>query len=520
MRNNPAKTRKPTTPSRRWHICTFLALVSLCGCSLKEWARNGCKVGPEYCRPVEPVASEWIDYTDARVKSTPADLAAWWMTFNDPALNRLVETAYLQNLTLREAGARILEARYQRQIAVGNLFPQLQEAFGSYSRNKLSENVANAAPEIWFSQWDAGFNATWELDFWGRFRRAVEAADADLDASIENYDDVLVILLADVASAYTELRTFQQRLEYAHSNVNSQQRSLEITEDRLRNGASTERDVQQARTVLEQTRSFIPTFEAGARLANNRLCVLLGLPPRDLTAELGKAAIPSAPPEVAVGIPADLVRRRPDVRRAERELAAQSARIGIAEAELYPHIGLNGTIGVAADDFADLFDGSRAMFGGVGPFFQWNILNYGRLTGNIGVQDARFQQLVWAYQQRVLLAGREAEDGIITYLRSQERVRALAAAARAAERTVEITMEQYRQGAVDFTAVFIASSELAARQDDLANAQGAMAQSLILLYRALGGGWEMRLAPASNLEVILPNLPLADPAVPPAPGAE
>ena len=310
--------------TRQLGLLAYLALASLCGCSLKEWARNGCKVGPEYCRPVEPVASEWIDYSDSRVKSSPVDLAAWWTTFSDPALNRLVETAYLQNLSLREAGARIMEARYQRQIAVGNLFPQLQQAAGSYSRNKLSENVANVTPEVWFSQWDAGFNATWELDFWGRFRRAVEAADAELDASVENYDDVLVLLLAEVASAYAELRTFQQRLEYARSNVESQERSLQITEDRLKNGAATERDVQQARTILEQTRSFIPTFEAGVRLANNRLCVLLGMPPRNLTSELGKASIPSAPPEVAVGIPADLVRRRPDVRRAERELAAQA----------------------------------------------------------------------------------------------------------------------------------------------------------------------------------------------------
>ena len=192
----------------------------------------------------------------------------------------------------------------------------------------------------------------WELDFWGRFRRAVEVADAELDASIENYDDVLVLLLAEVASSYVEMRTFQERLSYAVKNVASQENSLRIAEDKLRQGAATQRDVEQARTVLEQTRALVPQFEEGERLANNRLCVLLGLPPQDLVAMgLGEASVPQTPPEVAVGIPADLVRRRPDVRRSEREVAAQSARIGIAESDLYPHISINGTFGVAAARF-------------------------------------------------------------------------------------------------------------------------------------------------------------------------
>ena len=202
-----------------------------------------------------------------------------------------------------------------RGIAVGELFPQSQTMNGGYTRTGVSEDVANlvATPRRWFSQWNQGFNLGWELDFWGKFRRAVESADAELDASVENYDNVLVLLLADVASSYVEMRTYQERLNYAVQNVAAQENALRIAEDKLRHGAATQRDVEQARTVLEQTRALVPQFEAGQRVANNRLCVLLGIPPRDLVAAgLGDAAIPRTPPDVAVGIPADLIRRRPE----------------------------------------------------------------------------------------------------------------------------------------------------------------------------------------------------------------
>jgi NodT family efflux transporter outer membrane factor (OMF) lipoprotein len=474
-------------------LCATALAISCSGCSLKEWVNKGFKVGPNYCPPVEPVASTWIDYSDERVVQGPADLSAWWANFNDPVLNNLIQTARFQNLSLREAGARILEYRARLQFAEGNMFPQLQEGVGSFFRERQSRNTANVLPDTQFGTWDVGLNATWELDFWGRFRRSIEEAEAELDASVENYDDVMVLLLSEVAGAYTDLRTTQQRLRYAQANVIAQEGSLKIAEDRLRVGAATERDVAQAKTVLEETRSLIPTFEAGVRLSNNQLCVLLGTPPRDMTAEMGEASIPTSTPEVAVGIPANLVRRRPDVRRAERELAAQSARIGIATTNLYPHFGLNGSIGVTAQDFDDLFDGSQSLSGGFGPYFRWDLLNYGRLKSLIEVEDAQFEQLLWAYQQQVLVAGREAEDGLVTYLRGQERVRNLAASAEAAARALEITTEQYRQGAVDFTPVFLASSVLAAQQDQLATAQGATTQSLIDLYRALGGGWEIRL---------------------------
>jgi NodT family efflux transporter outer membrane factor (OMF) lipoprotein len=499
------QARAATAPSFVFAVAALLTT----GCGLTEWAHNGFKVGPNYSPPPAPVASEWIDAADPRINSGPAELAEWWQVFGDPVLNELIESAYRQNLTLRVAGARILEARARRGIAVGNLFPQLQEAFGAYTRFKLSDQAANPPPEIWFSDWQTGFNASWELDVWGRFRRAIEAEDAALDASVANYDDVLVILLADVATNYVRMRTFQERLNYARENARIQEESLKIVQERHRLGAVTERDVHQARTVLEQTRSLIPLFEAGARVSANRLCVLLGIPPEDLQRKLGAGPIPVAPPQVVIGIPADLVRRRPDVVRAERELAAQSARIGIAESDFYPRIAINGLIGLQAEQFADLFHTPGSMIGAVGPAFRWDILNYGRILNGVRIQDARFQQLLWAYQDRVLTAGQEAEDGIVTFLKSQQTARHLDTSVQAARRTVDIAYEQYRQGAVDYIVVYVFQSDLTLRQDQLAESRGAIALSLISLYRALGGGWEMRLTRDRPFDC--PPLPAAAP---------
>jgi NodT family efflux transporter outer membrane factor (OMF) lipoprotein len=455
--------------------------------------RNGFKVGPNYCPPAAPVASQWIDYADPRVKDEEQQLAQWWSIFDDPILNSLIQTTYQQNLTLREAGARILEARALLGIARGDLFPQEQFAFGEYARIKVSENIANPPPELWFSEWTFGLSGSWEIDFWGRFRRAIEAAEAELDASVEDYDDVLVVLLSDVASNYVQYRTFQQRLIYARANAEIQRQSFQLATDKFENGATTERDTHQARQVLEETEALIPALEVGRRQAANRLCVLLGIPPTNLEAMLGAGSgIPTTPPDVAVGVPADLVRRRPDVRRAERLVAAQSARIGVAVSDLFPHLSVLGTIGVEAEQFGDLFK-SGSMIGEISPGFRWDILNYGRLVNNVRVQDARFQQLAYAYQNQVLEAGQEVEDAIIVFLKSQEQARHLDASVDAAARTVEITTEQYNEGLVDFTAVYLFQTTLTEQQDQWAVSQGDIALGLIAIYRALGGGWQIRL---------------------------
>jgi NodT family efflux transporter outer membrane factor (OMF) lipoprotein len=426
--------------------------------------------------------------------------------------------AYQQNLTLRTAGARIMAARAQLGIAQGNLLPQEQFGFGDYSRLKLSQNVANPVPVTWFSDWTLGFGGSWELDFWGRYRRAIEAADAELDASIENYDDVLVVLLSDVASNYVQYRTFEQRLVYARSNVQIQKNAFELASDKFKHGATTERDTTQAKQLYEQTEALIPVLEIGKRQAANRICTLLGMPPTNLTAMLGKGTgIPVVPRECIVGVPADLVRRRPDVRRAEREVAAQSARIGVAVSDLYPHLSVLGTIGVQAEQFGDLFNTPGSMIGEISPGFRWDILNYGRLVNNVNVQDARFQLLAYAYQDRVLTAGREVEDAIVSFLQTQEQVKHLDAGVTSAMRTVEITRDQYNQGAVDFTAVFVFEGDLTTQQDELALSQGNIALSLISVYRALGGGWQIRLGyDGSNGQVLQPALDGEDIPSPPS----
>lgn len=483
---------------------------------LLNWWNNDCKVGPNYARPAAPVASEWIDYANPKLNSQAQPHAAWWTVFNDSTLNRLIQTAYQQNLTLRTAGARILEARAQLGIARGELFPQQQSAFAQYSRIKLSDKVANPPAVQWFSQWDVGLTASWELDFWGRFRRAIEAADAELDASVEDYDDVLVILLSDVATNYVQYRTFEQRIAYARTNVEIQRKSFEIATDRFTNGATTERDTHQSKQVVEQTEALIPVLEIGKRQAANRLGVLLGMPPTNMEVILGAGSgVPATPADVVVGVPCDLLRRRPDVRRAERQVAAQSARIGVAVSDLYPHFSLLGTIGLQAEEFGDLFDTPGSMIGNITPGVRWDILNYGRLINNVRVQDARFQALAYAYQERVLNAGREVEDSMVLFLRSQEQAQHLDASVVAATRTVQITEEQYTQGAVDFTAVYLFQTTLTEQQDQLAVARGDIALGLIGVYRALGGGWEIRLGNCGQCGQIFSAPKLNDLPTPP-----
>ncbi|MHB1037419.1 MAG: efflux transporter outer membrane subunit [Pirellulales bacterium] len=332
------------------------------------------------------------------------------------------------------AGLRVLEARAQRGIAVGELFPQSQQAFGDYTRTGISENgPTGGVPNNFFDEWTVGAGLAWELDFWGRFRRGIESADANLDASVENYDDVLVLLLSQVAQSYVDIRTAEQRLDYARRNVADQRKSLDLAVIKFQNGATTRLDVTQGQSNLSQTEATIPPLEAARRQAANQLCILLGIPPRNLDDVLaGRRGVPSAPPEVCVGIPADLLRQRPDVRRAEREAAAQSALIGVATSDLYPHFSITGTIFLDATRFADLFK-SGSMGGSVGPSFRWDVLNYGRLVNNIRVQDARFQQLAVRYQNVVLQANAEAEDAIVGFLQAQQQVKFLAESTVAAQ---------------------------------------------------------------------------------------
>ena len=305
----------------------------------------------------------------------------------------------------------------------------------------------------------------------------------------------MVILLSDVATNYIQYRTFQERLALAHKNVEIQRQAYELAQQNFKAGATTERDMQQAKQAYEQTRALIPQFELGVRQSNDALCVLLGIPVEDLSGRLGESGIPTAPIEVTIGIPADLLRRRPDVREAERLAASQSALIGVQESALYPHFSLNGSIGVNAETFAGMFHTPGSMAGGFGPSFQWDILNYGRLENAVTAQQAVFRDFVLRYQQTVLTANQEAEDALVSFAKSKEQADFETQSVAAAERTVQITYEQYRHGVIDFTPVFIFETTLTQQQDALAVTQGNIVLSVVDLYRSLGGGWEARLLP-------------------------
>jgi len=496
-------------PQRASGAALLIAMLATQGCSsLSQWAHNGFKVGPNYAEPGASVATEWVDHADAKVVSTSAQDQAWWTVFNDPTLNRLIDTAYRQNLDLHAAAARIVEARARRGIALGNLFPQSQKAIGAYAHGQLSRNLALPLPST-LNVFADGFNASWELDFWGHYRRSIEAADANLDATTEDYGNSLVMLLAEVATNYVQLRTAEQRLAFARDNVVIQQKSADLAQARFDAGTTTELDLRQAKASLAQTQATIPPLEAARRLAANQICILLGSPVSDLATQLEPAPIPTAPSTVAVGLPADLLRRRPDVRQAERLVAAQSAQIGIAEADFYPRLGVNGFIGYAAKDFDDLFKGS-SFTAFVLPTLQWNILNYGRICNNVLAQEALFHATELTYQQTVLKAGREVEDALVQFIQAQQQTLYLEQSVAESRRAVEIAQVQFEGGIVDFNRVYTNQSQLVTQQDLLGTARGNIALYLVQVYKAIGGGWDYFCQGQGMPELV----PVASPAEP------
>jgi NodT family efflux transporter outer membrane factor (OMF) lipoprotein len=372
------------------------------------------------------------------------------------------------------------------------------------SKVGLSANAPNnSGIDRHFWDYELGFDTVWELDFWGRFRRDVEAAQASLLASAADYDNALVSLTAEVARTYTVIRTFEVLIQITLANVKVQEDGLEIAQSRFRNGVTTELDVTQARTLLESTRASVPGLAIRRQQAHNALSTLLGQPTGEVRVVLsGPRGIPTAPAEVAVSVPAELLRRRPDIRSAELYAAAQSARIGIAKADLYPRFSLFGEIGLQTSsqggarsnhaDFADMFAGD-SLFYSLGPGFQWPIFNYGRLENNVRVQDARFQQLLVNYQDTVLRAAQEVEDALIGFLKEQETKVFEQNSVTAAQRSVEIALAQYREGAVDYQRVLDTQRALLQEESNLAQTRSSIATNLIALYKALGGGWELRL---------------------------
>jgi len=482
---------------------------------------GGCKVGPDYVEPRAPIAEAWVAAADPELARGEEVVTRWWEVLNDPVLNDLVETAYRQNPSLHAAGVRVLEAQARRAVAFGFLFPQQQEAFGDLSWNQVSNNagaatldrsraqnvigtltsplgtLANAAvgdPGIdnTFHNWQMGFGAAWELDVWGRYRRGIEAADAQILATIASYDDVLVSLIAEVATNYVVLRSLEEQLVVTRSNVAIQRRGFELADTKFKGGTTTGLDPAQAAALLYDTEAQAVDLETRISQTKSILCVLLGLPPQDLKGLLGEThPIPNAPDNIALGIPADLLRRRPDVRRAERVLAAQSAVIGVATADLYPSFSLAGELGLAAEHFSDLWRGD-SLQAFAGPSFRWAVLNYGRIENNIRVQDAAYQALISDYESVVLRAQGEVESAVAGFLGAQRQVIALSQSVDAATKAVELAEQQYRGGIADYTRVLNTQDFLIDEQSRLVATRGAVAIGLVALYRALGGGWELR----------------------------
>lgn len=476
-------------PAARWGALALVAPLA------------GCAVGPNFVTPPAPVAANWREAHVPSIKTNRENYRKWWAVYRDPTLDRLVELAYEQNLTLMEAGARVIKARASLGIAIGEFFPQTQQLNGAADYMQPSRTDATSNPYNTLSRqfWrvNLGGQVAWELDFWGKFRRGVESADAAYLATIATYDDVLVTLIGDVASTYIAIRTSQQQIAIARDNVVKQKQALALAQARFKGGATSELDPLQAENVLAQTQSTIPQLTAELQKQENALRVLLGMTPDSLDGLLNRSkGIPSASANVAVGIPAELLRRRPDIRAAELKAAAQSAQVGIAEADLYPAFSLGGVLGTLASStnghsLNQLFSPQSITFA-FSPSFSWPILNYGQITNNVRVQDAELQALLINYQNTVLKAQREVEDGLAAVVQGRQQVAYLKRSVTAASQALVIALQQYQLGSRDFTTVLTAEQNLYQAQNNLAVAQGNVSIGLTTTYRALGGGWQIR----------------------------
>ena len=478
--------------SNRRYSCTPTALILVLAL-----LAEGCLIGPDFKAPPALVADKWVEQGNKAVDSRASEYRDWWEVFSDPRLTRLIQLAYQQNLTLQTAGARVLEARAQLGIAIGEFYPQQQQVGASLTYNRIPVSLPYnfITNTYWADQF--GAQAAWELDLWGKLRRTLESADSAFLASVANYDDVLVTLIADVARTYVQIRTTEQQIVIARQNLERQRTALKIATAKFQYGTASRRDVYQAENVLGATEATIPQLNIKLAEAKNALSVLLGMPPGPLDHLLaGSSDIPIAPEQVIVGIPADLLRRRPDVRRVELQAAAQSAQIGVAKADLLPAFSLIGNVGTLATDVGSSNLGNvftrTSLHYSVGPGIQWNVLNYGRITNNVRVQDAKFQELLIDYRNTVLKAQREVEDGMADFIHSRDQAEFLRQSVGAAEGALRIALLQYREGIADFTTVLTAEQNLYQAQNNLALATGSIALGLIKTYRALGGGWQIR----------------------------
>jgi len=476
------------TRSMRLGLLATAALLSACA-----------PVGPDFVRPEVPVNPAWLDAELEQFDTNPAELAEWWRALDDPVLDELIATARRENNNLKIAGLRVLESQARLNIAIGNQYPQQQILTGNVTAVNSSENAANTSTtDTSFTELNVAASVVWEIDFWGRFRRGVEAADAELLASIASFDDAMVLLTAQVADIYALIRATEEQLRLARDSRDIQQRSFDITEVLFQNGSSSELDALQARTQLLGTEAVIPSLEVSLRRLKNAMSVLLGRSPGNIDDLLkGEGKLPDLPEQLAVGIPANTLRQRPDVRRAELQALAQNALVGVAQADLYPSFTLTGNLGFSAVEGTSSTSGADQLFESdslaysFGPTFVWPFLNYGRIRNNVRVQDARLQQALIAYRETVILAAREVEDAMASYIGTQKQDAILAEGVRTAQRSAELSLLRYQEGFADYQRVLDSQQSLFTQQQRYATNRGNVVRSFVALYRGLGGGWQL-----------------------------
>jgi NodT family efflux transporter outer membrane factor (OMF) lipoprotein len=452
----------------------------------------GCAVGPDYHPSAANVPPQWTSSLTGGETNAPASLAGWWKNFGDTNLDSLMTMAVASNLTLHIAEARVREARAGRDIVVGSLWPSVGSS-GYYSRNRYGANGFPPLPtavSLDYNLYNAGFDAAWELDIFGGTRRAVEAANAEIGAAQYGQRDVLVSLLAEVARNYIQARGYQQRLAITRDNIRVQQEILELTGNRFQNGLGSDLDVQQATALLTATTAEVPSLENGFQQSVYALAVLLAQPPGTLLDEMSaEKPIPVTPPQVPVGLPSDLLQRRPDVQRSERELAAATARIGVAKADLFPKFSLTGIAGLQSISAGNWID-YASRYWSAGPTVQWEIFEAGSIRANVRVQNARQEQALDTYQQTVLVALEDVENALTAYAREQTRRESLSQSVQANEQALELSTQLYKSGLADFLTVLDSERSLYTAQDALVQSRQTVSLDLVQLYKALGGGWQ------------------------------
>jgi outer membrane protein, multidrug efflux system len=456
---------------------------------------GGCAVGPNYQPPKVSVPATYSQALPVVTNHAPESLARWWRLFHDRQLDALIDEAVVSNLDLRLAQARLTEARAQQGVARSALFPSL-EANGDYTRARLSKNtptgfLARAAGQpLEQNLFDSGFDMNWELDIFGGNRRALQAAKADLGATEEAHRATRITVLADVGLNYLDLRGLQKQLTVARDNLQLQEQTLALTQDRFQAGLANDLDTARAEAQVAETRSQIPLLEQDIQRSIHRLSILLGKQPVELESQLvAPKAVPAAVPSIPPGLPSDLLRQRPDIRQAEREVAAATARVGVATADLFPRFFLTGAGGLQSLNASDFFDaGSR--FWSIGPSIKWPVFTAGRIRQNIKVQNASEDQALIRYEQTVLTSLEEVENALLACGKEQEHQQSLIQSETANRRAVQLADQRYRSGLVDFLNVLETQRSLLSVQDALARSERTQGQNVIRLYKSLGGGWE------------------------------